>query len=850
MIKKKHLFALIALLIVAVNIFVFTKYFSNTYQNKSVFNAISKRTTAFMYTDNISNSALKIAQFEHQNILLQSEFFASFYTQIVRTDSILYILKLETNLNATKTVIAANNVGSNKLDFISLIEYAERFPVQKLKAYLNKHNLELKQYKFQDYTVFTIRSFFDQKEYSFAAHHNILIGSSSAPLVEETLNTLLTKEAKTADSSFKHKELIANNAADFHLFIDHKNKEDLSAVLFTKDFLNTTASSNKMVNWSCYALQVDSNSINYDINYSAAQWSETNFASLLKGKPAGFSFENILPNNTAYFEATSSLDNIGFQNNEVSYPFFKDWLDNEAIFFSLETFDEDFQKRSGLVLKTNNIDTAKAKLKLLNKEMMPILKYEGNSIYEMNVNALSTIFESNTVKLQKPYFTFIDQYVVFANDINVIRTFIQKNKANKTLAKDEHFKQKIDSLSSRVTYFNPQYFASAIPAVIKQNQFPSATGAIFTQYYVRNNNIFGKGTIGFEQIKMSKTQNLWDVVLDTVSNFKPQQVVNADNLRKEIFVQDAKNSIYVISQSGEILLKKEFSETILSDVHQIDLYKANKLFYVFNTQNHIYALKRDGSVVDGYPIKLPTAASNKMLVVNYDNEKKYRFFIACENEKIYGFEANGKPLEAWSPLGAFGLVSTAIKHVAFSQKDYIYFVTNKGMFCAYDRKGEKRFPCLNLETPFVEAFENTAKGFVGFSNGAAYLIDLKGKMSVKNLADTTYKSFTNYLEKDAYAIADANTLKIVKSKWTILGKKAINDNILNIEKLSIKNNTWFLLNASRSIYLINELGEMHPDFPMLASSKALVSKFYDNKNELLLFIEDNKLKAFDLNLPN
>ena len=69
-------------------------------------------------------------------------------------------------------------------------------------------------------------------------------------------------------------------------------------------------------------------------------------------------------------------------------------------------------------------------------------------------------------------------------------------------------------------------------------------------------------------------------------------------------------------------------EKIEGDIYQIDLYKANRLFYVFNTKKYIYALKRNGSLVDGYPIKLPTEASNSIKVVNYDKAKKYRFFIA------------------------------------------------------------------------------------------------------------------------------------------------------------------------------------------------------------------------------
>ena len=313
---------------------------------------------------------------------------------------------------------------------------------------------------------------------------------------------------------------------------------------------------------------------------------------------------------------------------------------------------------------------------------------------------------------------------------------------------------------------------------------------------------------------------------------------------------DKKNTIYVISQSGDLVMKKLFLEPILSDVYQIDLYKANKLFYVFNTKNKIYVLKKDGSVLDGYPIKLPEEASNKLLVVNYDNDKNYRFFIACKNNKVYGYEASGKPLAGWSPLGEPGRVVSTLNYSLFNGKDYIYFNTEAGTFYGLDRKGLNRFAPVNLDTPFKQGFEKTKDGFVGLSNGSAYTIDLAGKAAVKILGDSSYNTFTNFLEKEAYAVANANEIRIAKSKWTLLGKKILNDEIVSIEKLNLNNKAWFLVNCQNSIYLINEMGEIHRDFPVMANSEAKIESLYDDKSNLLIFIEGKKLRVFELVLPN
>ena len=133
------------------------------------------------------------------------------------------------------------------------------------------------------------------------------------------------------------------------------------------------------------------------------------------------------------------------------------------------------------------------------------------------------------------FFAFIDKYVVFANDMNVIRTCIQKFNSKKTLAYSKSYKYKTDSLCSKAIYFNPQYFSSAINSIFKENQFPMKMGSVFTQYNVQDNEIIAEGSIGFEIEIKNKTQNLWDVVLDTASYFKPQIVINADNFFRSIF---------------------------------------------------------------------------------------------------------------------------------------------------------------------------------------------------------------------------------------------------------------------------------------------------------------------------
>ncbi|MGB0886105.1 MAG: DUF3352 domain-containing protein [Chitinophagales bacterium] len=847
--QKKYILGAILALVLAINIYILVSHHYKKQNTEAAFSAISQRTAMFLYSQNLDSLIYKVDSLSYKNKLNESSFLKPALQEIENVAYVLKALQKENQFTYKEIVFAANHIGSGNLGFLNIINFNDFVSNTKLKKYFENNNYIVKSYQFQDYKVFTVEGFKENK-LSFAVYNNLLVWSSNGPLLEEALNAISTNKSKYQNALFTKLYKQLNTEADLHLYIDH-SQNDLQKVINNKLSSQKHTETKKISDWSYTAINFEEKSLNFNTSFEYFNASETSLANILNSKHSIFTLDKFLPNNTAYFEAINSKNNTSFQSNEASYEFIKDWLAEEAAYFCLETFDEHYLKRSGLILKTSNIDTAKVNLYLLNKEMSPITTFEGHAIYEMNVNVISSLFKSNLFALTKPYFIFINKCVVFSDEINVLRTFIQKTKEKKFLATDLNYKITIDSLANKIVYLNPQKSQSALNNLYNKGFFPNDLGSIDLQFFNTKATIKAKGNIRFDAAKTNKTTKLWNVVLDSTTSFKPQLVINADNLRREIFTQDDNNTIYLINQSGETLLKKQFSKKILGDVYQIDLYKANKLYYVFNTKTHIYVMKRNGTVLDGYPIKLPAEATNAMLVVNYDKAKKYRFFVACANNKIYAYQADGKPLKGWSPLpGNYENIIDPISYTVFKDRDYIFFHNKAGTFNAFNRKGEKRFEPVNLNTPFNKAFEINKNGFVNFSKGSVYKVNTKGKTTAKILGDSTYTIFADYERKDAFAVASFNEFRVAKSKWTILGKRKLNDEILSIEKVVIKGKYWFLVEGKSSTYLINDLGEIHRDFPILSSTKARITNFYSSKNKILLIQEGNKLEAFELVIPD
>ena len=845
--NKKYILAFLLVLIISVSVYFYNNAVANSKKQSNSLLAVPERTAAFIVCDDVASLKYKIDSLAYINQIEESSIFKDFKAQLFLLDS--FQNKFNSSFSFNKVIFSLNNSGSSKLGFLSILELNQSISFKKLSKLLKTAFENGQEYKYQEEKIFTVKK--GEQKFNFSVYNNLLLFSEHAPLIEESINNLKKQKQKTNTTEFQ-KLLKTSSKNDLNIFVDYNSIKDLKAILFNSEFLSSNQNVLKNVMWSNTGVDFNKNNIDFKSTYSYKYGDLSNIDFVAKSKAVEFSLDNFLPNNTAYFQAIKSKGNRVFQSNDIAYKYFSPWLAEEIAFFSIETFDEDYLKRSGLVLKAKNIDTAKVNLYLLNKEMKPVEHFEGMAIYKMNVDVLSQIFKSQLFLFNKPYFSFIGNNVVFANDITILKTCFQKFKSNNFLKTDlvfQNFIKNPTAPSNSITYLNPQRWSPTINFIFNKNIVVNNFGKSKIETFVTDSSVYSIGKISFNKENIQKTAKIWELNLDTISNFKVQIVINADNKRKEIITQDERGNIYLINQSGEILFKKRIKEKIFGDVYQIDYFKSGKLQYVFNTSKYIYVMDRNGKIVSGFPFKLPSESSNSILVVNYDNEKTYRYFIACKNGNIYGYEANGKPLKLWSPLGSFGQIKNKIKHSSFRGKDFIYFNNEIGNFYAVNRKGEPRFEPIQFGSNFSSPFEKTSKGFINLGEGYIYKVDTKGKTITKIVGDTNYINFANFAEKEAFAIASKNEFRVAKSKWNLLGKRAIKDQIKGITKEKIQNKTWFLIQAKKSVYLINELGEIHPDFPMLSNAAARIEKFINTKNEILLLNEGVKLKAFELVIP-
>ncbi len=182
---------------------------------------------------------------------------------------------------------------------------------------------------------------------------------------------------------------------------------------------------------------------------------------------------------------------------------------------------------------------------------------------------------------------------------------------------------------------------------------------------------------------------LWRVKLDAPAAVKPFLFTNHNTGATEVFIQDERNNIYLISASGKILWKAPVRERITGEIFMIDYYRNGKNQLLFSGKDYLHLIDRNGNYVDKYPVKMRSPASNTLAVFDYESNKDYRLCIAGEDRKIYVYDRAGSPVRGWNMFTTPGRVTDPVRFFRVRGKDYLVAADDQDVY-VLDRTGNIR----------------------------------------------------------------------------------------------------------------------------------------------------------------
>ncbi|MFY9307621.1 MAG: DUF3352 domain-containing protein [Bacteroidia bacterium] len=840
--------------------------------------------------------------------------------------------------------ISAHVSGASTFDFLYVYSLPNLTYKSSLNEFLKKTSTagkpSIKEYSGTDIvTVYSGKTNKDSMSYSFL--NGILMMSSKSTLVEDAVRQLKSGISLAMDKNFSKIITTAGKNVDANLYINYKNFPDIISHFIAPSVSREVNSLPDFADCSGWDIAIKPNALSLS-GFTQANDSAARFLNLFrKQEPCEMEVVKIIPSKTAlllslsisnirtfhhdyknYLSATQQLKLQSYEqyvesvNRKYDISIERsvlDWIDNEIALVVTEPGSLEYSSNCYAVIRAGNIDEAinslnelanasevdkektesetdaestapevdRDKKKVSSESHLPKEKYRNHEIGFINIpQLLPQLLGWQFKKISSTYFTSIEDYVVFANSIEALQSFIDAFENNKVLAKDKNYKLFSENISAEANvylYSSIARSANLYTSVINdelgkelENQLETlykfeAVGLQFT-INPTNKLFYSNAYLKYNPDYKQQSGTLWETKLDTSLTNMPYLVVNHNTQTKEIVIQDDADKLYLVSNTGKVLWNKQLEDPILSDIKQVDALKNNKLQLLFNTKKAIHLCDRNGKEMRGFPLQLPSPATSPVSVFDYENNRDYRIFVACEDKKIRCYKLSGDEVTGFKFNKTEAEIHLPLQYHKFDGKDHLVAVDEKGRIYIVNRQGET---IVKLKEPlpagcrnfYVEPGKDYSKSFVVAADtiGNVVKISLSGeklKIRLKKFSETTSFEFRDINNDKAgeYIFISGNELSVFSQNESLLFNYEFKETItkgplvVTLPDGSVKIGA--VSGQTNELYLLNANGSMYQGFPV-AGKTAFVLGDINNDGTIMLVTgsSDNSIYVYQLRLP-
>lgn len=613
----------------------------------------------------------------------------------------------------------------------------------------------------------------------------------------------------------------------------------------------------------------------------------TGFLSTLADqKPVKTNVFNIVPYNTnlllwqgfsdfsAYFNQAHTTAQSASISASVNYEINKlvNIIGNEITIVSNAEQPQSVANNTWFIAKISDKNTAANILKriALNTGYKKLTKHKNYNIRRISKdNFIGSIFGNAYAEITKNYYTFINDYVVFANSQESLKNLINNYETGKTLDLNDNFKAFSDNINSKsniLFYIQPGETLGRLNTTINNHivkllainettvksfsglslQYTASTnGMFFTNLYIKYS-----GAIREENLA------IWKTPLDFEIVHGPYLVTDHNTKKENIIVFDKMANMYLIDSDGEIIWKRKLDAIPISDVWEADYYKNRKIQYLFNTPDNIYLIDKNGRNVVGYPKKLHSKATNGLALFDYLNNKDYRLLIAQSDKRIHNYGIKTNEIQGWKKPVTQNIVITPAKRLQANKKDYIIITDIDNNIQIVNRKGKRRIKVSgNINKAANSDYyvnRTNSKGIIITTNkqGKLVYISASGKLKTTDFGNFSpnhfflYEDFNGDKSKD-FIYIDGNKLVVFDRFKKVLSSYTFSSNITIAPKFfSFGRNEQVLgvvADKEKTIYLFDKKGNIIVSRGLVGETPFTVGRLEGNRSLNLVSASGNVL---------
>ena len=488
----KILLWFIIIIIIAIGGFFAYIYFSKS-GDRDAFSVIPSDAIFIIETKNLNKGWEAISNSKMWQHLGTNPYFNDINESAATIDSLLKGNKIISQLLSNRQLlVSAHMISEYDYDFIFVIDIQKASKVSFLTDILSS-SLQVFDYTInkRDYQSTEIIELTDNSTNEIlyiSIIDNLLVCSYSGILIE---NVILQKDENNWENNTKFQQ-VSQEISSRKLFNFYFNFSQLNR--FMKCYLSEESelvtSISNTISYSAFNIELENEQLNFN-GYTNLDTISSYLKALSKVKPGKMMAYNIISSQTALYlsicyenfddfyknivnefsaENVEDYENydkkIGnlekFLNINLQEDFFS-WLGNEIAYVKMRPAGNSREEDILIAIHTKNIDLAKQGLTHLTEQIkkktpvkFEIVDYQNYEINYLDIKGFFKIFLKRLLgKLEKPYFTFVEDFVVFSNSQSALMALIDDYIKGKTLSHNEDFLNFKDEFDDRanVTIF-------------------------------------------------------------------------------------------------------------------------------------------------------------------------------------------------------------------------------------------------------------------------------------------------------------------------------------------------------------------------------------------------------------
>lgn len=225
------------------------------------------------------------------------------------------------------------------------------------------------------------------------------------------------------------------------------------------------------------------------------------------------------------------------------------WIGDEVAYVMLQPHDSVSVKDYAMFIKTRDLELCKSKLKYIQKKLKrrTPFKIRQQDYKEYQISGLVTkglfdiLFGKLFGKFEKPYYTFIDDYIVFSNQELTLHKLIDDFEDKKTLEEFEPYTKLSKQFSKDANVYTYINTHSLIP-LTRENVSPASFQSL------NNNKVFFEA-FDYNAFQLKGLGNYFEITMNSHFN-NPN---NSDTTNKDETISQLATAIDSLAQTDSIL---------------------------------------------------------------------------------------------------------------------------------------------------------------------------------------------------------------------------------------------------------------------------------------------------------